>query len=134
MINISVMAKPISKKLVTDLKPFKNPSDLCKPHLFSSIGLEVISLWMEWFLLKISWNMCHFQTKSNSRIKIAKSVLLVGLTRWIFYWSKGSVWKYFIKNFIQLGQLEVWFLKFLCSCVFCLKSGTCVLRSGTSSL
>ena len=42
--NISSMAQPIPEKSVTELKPFEFPSDLCKPRVAISMGLEVISL------------------------------------------------------------------------------------------
>ena len=47
--NISGYVRPILKKSVAILKPFKFESDLRKPHLSNSMRSKVIQLWMKYF-------------------------------------------------------------------------------------
>ena len=102
---------------MTKLKPFKFPSDLCKPRVSISMGLKVIPLWMKLFLLKVSLK--HVPRIIKLRIKSKKNILLVGRSWWNFYCSRKKVWKLFRSSFSILGRLEVCFSYFfLCVCVF----------------
>ena len=118
---------------MTKLKPFKFPSDLCKPRVSISMGLKVIPLWMKLFLLKVSLK--HVPRIMKLRIKSKKNILLVGRSWWNFYCSRTKVWKLFTSNFSTLGRLEVCFSYFFFVCVcFPPKFGASVWRPGMSSL
>ena len=59
-------------------------------------------------------------------IKIMRSTLLVDPLWWNFICSTPKVLGHFSENFIQLGQLYVCFLSFLCKYVFPPNCSTCV--------
>ena len=114
---ISGYNQPITKKLVTKMKPFKFASCLRKPHLSSSMRSKVIHVWIKHFNLafaisSISSNVITllFLKLLLNALSQKDAVCIDSLQIWralfmspIFLWFVESLWSSLELNLTKLG-------------------------------